>query len=203
MEDDEPSDQIVRKDAAAVGRTALGALAVGAFALGAFAAGAVALGVVAIGRLQIGDVRIGRLKVGELELPTSSVRDEESEIRRIIEDWAKAVRGKDFPGILRRHHPDIVMFDVPPPFAIRGLEAYRKTWEPFFSWVREPVVFDIKEIDVTTGSDVAFAVAAMQCAGKEPEAGRPVLDFRLTIGLQKIDGKWTIVHEHHSVPAPE
>jgi ketosteroid isomerase-like protein len=27
------------------------------------------------------------------------------------------------------------------------------------------------------------------------------LYFRLTIGLRKIDGRWTITHEHHSVPA--
>jgi ketosteroid isomerase-like protein len=27
------------------------------------------------------------------------------------------------------------------------------------------------------------------------------LDFRLTVGLRKIDCQWTIVHEHHSVPS--
>jgi ketosteroid isomerase-like protein len=29
------------------------------------------------------------------------------------------------------------------------------------------------------------------------------LDFRLTVGLRKIDGQWTITHEHHSVPAED
>jgi hypothetical protein len=27
------------------------------------------------------------------------------------------------------------------------------------------------------------------------------LDFRLTVGLRKIDRQWTITHERHSVPA--
>ncbi|TAK61516.1 nuclear transport factor 2 family protein [Methylobacter sp.] len=27
------------------------------------------------------------------------------------------------------------------------------------------------------------------------------LAFRLTIGLRKIDGQWSVVHEHHSIPA--
>jgi hypothetical protein len=29
------------------------------------------------------------------------------------------------------------------------------------------------------------------------------LDFRLTIGLKREAGAWTIVHEHHSVPTIE
>jgi ketosteroid isomerase-like protein len=31
--------------------------------------------------------------------------------------------------------------------------------------------------------------------------GQNGLDFRLTVGLRKIDGRWVITHEHHSVPA--
>ncbi len=30
--------------------------------------------------------------------------------------------------------------------------------------------------------------------------GKP-LEFRLTMGLRKIGGKWRVVHEHHSLPA--
>jgi ketosteroid isomerase-like protein len=29
------------------------------------------------------------------------------------------------------------------------------------------------------------------------------LQFRLTMGLRKIDGQWRIMHEHHSLPAVE
>ncbi len=90
------------------------------------------------------------------------------------------------------------MFDVPPPFQLQGLAAYEKSWGPFFSWSAEPVVFDIKAMKIVAGNDVAFATAAMQCAG----AGEATpLDFRLTLGLRKIEGQWTICHEHHSVPA--
>ena len=39
----------------------------------------------------------------------------------------------------------------------------------------------------------------MIAKGKAPED----LDFRLTIGLRKIGDRWTIVHEHHSVPADD
>jgi ketosteroid isomerase-like protein len=30
---------------------------------------------------------------------------------------------------------------------------------------------------------------------------RELLDFRLTMGLRKIDARWRIMHEHHSLPA--
>ena len=93
------------------------------------------------------------------------------------------------------------MFDVPPPFKSVGLDAYRKTWDLFFSWSSGPARFEIQEMGVTAGADVAFAFATMGC--EEPGAdGKPEpLNFRLTIGLRKVDGQWVIAHEHHSVPA--
>lgn len=126
---------------------------------------------------------------------------DEDLIRTLIENWAKAVRAKDINKILAHHSPDFLMFDVPPPFESRGIEEYKKTWNTFFSWANEPVVFDIKKLDVTAGNDVAFAVALMQCFGTEKTGESILLDFRLTVGLQKIDDEWTIVHEHHSIPA--
>ena len=130
-----------------------------------------------------------------------SVSADEAAICKLVEDWAGAVRGHDLPAILRHHSADMLMFDVPPPFLSRGIDAYAKTWDLFFAWVRDPIVFDIKEMDITAGNDVAFVTAAMQCAGAQPGAKVEALDFRLTIGLRKVDGHWTIVHEHHSVPA--
>ena len=82
-----------------------------------------------------------------------------------------------------------------------GIEAYKKTWDLFFSWSRDPVVFDVSEMNVTAGNDVAFVTALMRCAGTEAGGERIALDFRLTIGLRKIGGQWVVMHEHHSIPA--
>ncbi len=130
-----------------------------------------------------------------------SVSGESAAVRNVIESWAAAVRRKDFEGILQHHSPNIVMFDVPPPFLSKGLEAYKKTWDLFFSCSGDPTVFDITTMAVTAGSDVAFAVATMRCTEPTATAERKELEFRLTVGLSKIEGQWTIVHEHHSVPA--
>jgi uncharacterized protein (TIGR02246 family) len=127
----------------------------------------------------------------------------ESQIRALIEAWAAAVRRHDYPGVLAHHEPDIVMFDVPPPLQSRGMDEYRKTWDLFFRYHTPGQTFDIEELAITAGEDVAFAVAIMRCVSAVPD-GPPQdggFPFRLTVGLRKIDGAWRIAHEHHSVPA--
>ena len=126
--------------------------------------------------------------------------DDAAQIRRRIEDWAEAVRRKDMDGILRDHAADIVMFDVPPPLLSKGIEAYEATWPLFFDASPTPPVFDIRELDITAGSDVGFAVALMCCV-VVADGQASDLDFRLTIGFRKVGGKWLFVHEHHSIPA--
>jgi uncharacterized protein (TIGR02246 family) len=127
--------------------------------------------------------------------------EDEAAVRGVIESWTSAVRRRDIEGILKNHSPDIVMFDVPPPFQSRGIDAYRKTWDLFFSCVGDTVRFDVIDMDITAGSDVAFVVAAMACTEPGSDGKPKPLDFRLTVGLRKIGGQWTIMHEHHSVPA--
>lgn len=132
----------------------------------------------------------------------NSAKDEAA-IRKLVENWASAVRRKDLDAILANHSPGMLMFDVPPPLESKGLEAYKKTWDLFFSWAHDPVVFNIKDMSVTAGDDVAFVTALMRCAGTEVSGQDIELDFRLTIGLRKIDNHWIVMHEHHSIPATQ
>jgi uncharacterized protein (TIGR02246 family) len=128
-------------------------------------------------------------------------KNDEQEIRELIERWAKAVRDKDFDGILASHSANILMFDVPPPFESSGIKAYRETWNLFYSCQPEPIAFNIQRMDVVAGADVAFVAALMQCEEKGENGELTKLNFRLTVGLRKIEGRWIILHEHHSVPA--
>jgi uncharacterized protein (TIGR02246 family) len=132
-----------------------------------------------------------------------NISDDEVAVRDLIEAWVDAVRRKDYDGILRSHAADFVMFDVPPPFESVGLDAYRKTWDLFFSCSGELVRFEIQEMDVTAGADVAFAFATMRCTTRGSNGKPEPLDFRLTMCLRRIDGRWVITHEHHSVPATD
>jgi uncharacterized protein (TIGR02246 family) len=127
---------------------------------------------------------------------------DEEKIRALIERWSEAVRNQDRAGIRQDHDAEILMFDVPPPFSSRGIEDYMATWELFLSSSEKPVTFNFTDIEVTAGSDVAFATAVGHCVDLDKAGQREPLDFRLTMGLRKAnDGRWIVTHEHHSLPA--
>jgi ketosteroid isomerase-like protein len=41
-------------------------------------------------------------------------------------------------------------------FNLGGGDAYRKSWEQFFPWFGDSGVFEISELSITVGDDVAF-----------------------------------------------
>jgi ketosteroid isomerase-like protein len=102
--------------------------------------------------------------------------------------------------ILAHHTDNIIMFDVPEPFQSLGIDAYRQTWDMFFKYTK-PGVFNIRQLQVVADENVAFCIATMKCSDKSDGGDFVPLDFRLTIGLTKINNQWMIVHEHHSIPA--
>ena len=124
---------------------------------------------------------------------------DEEEIHTLVRRWAEAVHAGDLDTVLADHADDIVMFDVPPPEAgVRGLDAYRATWPPFFEWQRSGAMFEIDSLDVTAGEYVAFAWALLRCGTEEELAREPDRRLRLTLGLRKEAGRWVVAHEHHS-----
>ena len=127
--------------------------------------------------------------------------DDEQEIRELIHRWATAVHAGDLDVVLADHSEDIVMFDVPPPNeGVRGLDAYREIWPPFFEWQRSRASFEIESLDVTAGQDVAFAWALLRCGTEDEFREDPDIRLRLTIGLRKNGERWVVTHEHHSFP---
>jgi uncharacterized protein (TIGR02246 family) len=134
--------------------------------------------------------------------PKKTSTADEKEILALVERWSKAVQEEDRARIREAHDVDILMFDVPPPFSSRGIDAYMTTWETFFESAEKPVMFHFTDVEITAGSDVAFATAVGHCVTTDKTGQREPLDFRLTMGLRtNDDGRWIITHEHHSLPA--
>ena len=131
----------------------------------------------------------------------TSTGEDRAAIEDLVRRWALAVHTGDLETVLAGHADDIVMFDVPPPEdGVRGLDAYRDTWPPFFEWQRSGAVFEIVELDVTVGTDVAYAWALLRCGTADELGKAPANRLRLTVGLRKQDGEWVVAHEHHSFP---
>ena len=128
--------------------------------------------------------------------------DPEQQIRILIEEWAAAVHRGDINGVVADHSKDIVMFDVPPPYeGVRGIDAYRETWPPFFKWQAQGASFEIVSLEITAGDDVAYAHALLRCGTQQELADHPQNRLRLTLGLRNEGGRWVVAHEHHSFPS--
>jgi uncharacterized protein (TIGR02246 family) len=120
-------------------------------------------------------------------------------VRATVERWVDAVQARDLDGVIDRHGEDIVMFDVPPPEAgRRGAEAYAASWPPFFDWIAQGARFELDELHVEAGADVAFAWALLRCGTEANLRDAPDRRLRLSFGLRRRDGEWHVLHEHHS-----
>jgi ketosteroid isomerase-like protein len=125
---------------------------------------------------------------------------DEAQIRTLIEDRAKAVRAKDINGALANIALDVVSFDVVNPLQSIGSAAARKRAEEWFSSFQGPIGYEIRDLSITTGNDVAFCHFLNRVQATRTDGGELDMWWRATICYSKIDGKWMVTHEHSSVP---
>ena len=126
---------------------------------------------------------------------------DEQAIRDVFTRWVEAIQKQDLDGVVADHDRHIVMFDVPPPYdGVRGMDEYRKSWPPFFEWIDQGAQFQLLELDVVAGADVAFAYALLRCGTQAEFDANPGNRLRVTVGLRKVRGRWVVAHEHHSFP---
>ena len=124
---------------------------------------------------------------------------DEAQIRRRIEEWAKALRAKDLDGVMSHYAKDIVVFDLAPPLQHRG-DAVRKGLAEWFPTFQGPIGFEMRDLTVTAGGDVAFSRSLNRISGKRTSGETTDVWVRSTVCFRKIDGEWKVVHEHASVP---
>ena len=130
----------------------------------------------------------------------ASYTTEESQIRVLIDDRVKAVRAKDAVALVANHAPEVVTFDVVDPLQNVGTDTVKQRAERWFASFQGPIEYEIDELCITRGEEVAFchflnSVRGTATAGKQID-----IWWRATMCCRKIDSKWTIVHEHDSVP---
>jgi uncharacterized protein (TIGR02246 family) len=134
-------------------------------------------------------------------MTTGSTRaDDEAQIRKLIDDWAKAVHGKDVDEVVSHYAADVVTFDLAPPLQYPGADALRKSLAAWFSTFRGPVGYEMRDLSITAGDDVAFCRSLNRISGARTDGEATDVWVRATVGLRRIDGTWKITHEHASVP---
>ena len=127
-------------------------------------------------------------------------KNAEAEIKRVLEGGAEAVRARDLEGVMSIYAPELVAFDIVPPLRYVGADAYRKPWEEVFSSFQGPIGYEIHDLSITVGDDVAFAHSFNRLSATLPTGQKIGNWLRWTACFQKINGKWLIVHTQVSVP---
>jgi ketosteroid isomerase-like protein len=123
------------------------------------------------------------------------------EIKDVILDRAARLTAGDVAGMLAHHAPEVVEYSLAPPLGgpIDGRDP-----KPLSEWVatfEAPPRMAVTRLAVTAGDDVAFATSIdSMTATPRGTAEEFTLWFRVTLGLRRIDGRWLVTHEHHSVP---
>ena len=130
----------------------------------------------------------------------NSKASNEDEIRKLIDDWAAAIRARDVEHIMSCYAPDIVAFDVVPPLQYMGVDAYRKDWEGMMSMCEGQNNIEMRDLVIAAGEDVAFSHCLSHFTGKQISGNQIDMWMRVTVGYRRIDGRWLTVHEHVSAP---
>jgi ketosteroid isomerase-like protein len=126
--------------------------------------------------------------------------NDEAEIKRVIERGVEGIRAKDLDGIVSMYAPDLVAFDIVPPLQYVGADTYRKHWEAALSLFPGPVDYEIADLSITVGDDVAFAHSFNRLIGTMNNGQKFGNWLRWTACFRKINGKWLIAHMQASVP---
>jgi len=124
----------------------------------------------------------------------------EAIIRELIDGFVKAIRAKDINGVMSVFAPEIVSFDLGPPLQHGGGGIFMKRWQELFDLYQNSIYYEVRELSITAGDDVAFSHSLNRISGTMKDGRQTDRWLRWTAGYRKTNGKWLIVHEQVSVP---
>jgi predicted dithiol-disulfide oxidoreductase (DUF899 family)/ketosteroid isomerase-like protein len=130
----------------------------------------------------------------------ASRANDEARVRELIADWAAAVRVKDVDRVVAHYAADVVSFDLAPPLQYAGTEALRKSLAEWFATFQGLIGYDVHDLIITAGGDVAFCRSLNRISGRRTYGEETDVWVRATMGVRRVGGRWLIAHEHASVP---
>lgn len=121
-------------------------------------------------------------------------------IRSRLDGWAAAIRAKDAEAVLSFYVDDPLVFDLAPPLRRSGKPALRRALSEWFPTFEGPVGWDLRDLDVAAGDELAFCSSLVRIGGTRTDGEETDVWARLTICLRNVGGEWMLAHEHSSTP---
>jgi len=98
---------------------------------------------------------------------------DEADIRRRVNELVEAIRAMDLESVTAICAPNLVSYDVGPVLRQTGAEAKRKNWVQAFAMFQSPLGYEIRDLEITVGDEVAFGHSVNRLSGtiKKAEVG--------------------------------
>jgi len=134
-------------------------------------------------------------------MTTATVTTAGEQIRALLNERAAAITARDARRAVAHYAPEVVSFSLAPPLRYggdevrdpAGIEVWFQTWDG-------PIGYDIGDVVIEAGDDVAFCHGLTHMTGTKTDGERVDLWFRSTVGLRRTAAGWRITHEHDSTP---
>src|SRR2546429_4198034 len=121
----------------------------------------------------------------------------ETQIRKIITDWTAAQCAKDIDGVMWHYAPDVTVFGLTPPLLTQGAASWRSVWEARLPHFPSGFQIEMRDLRIMVSGTVAVGHWFFRFAGVGTSHQAMQTWMRITVGYQKRQGRWQIVHEHY------
>jgi len=121
-------------------------------------------------------------------------------IQQLLDNFISALHDKNLEGVMSIYAPEVVAFDIGGPLQYQGADAVRKVWAAAFPMFQGPITYEIRDIDITVGDDVAFSHSFNRLSGTMITGQQFGPWVRWTACWRKINGAWLLAHHQVSVP---
>jgi ketosteroid isomerase-like protein len=128
-------------------------------------------------------------------------KQDEAAIQRRLDEWVMSLRDKNIEGVMSLYAPEVVTFDIVPPLQYLGAGALRNLWEEVFTVYQGPIGYELRDLSITVGDDLAFSHSLNRLSGTLTNGQKTGYWLRWTACFRKINSAWLIVHHQNSVPA--
>ncbi len=137
--------------------------------------------------------------------PSANAASDEEEVLQVATNFAKAFSTSNFDLMSSLHWKSPNMSKFFPgkegAFLLQGWETIGRDWKTNLEYPPGTYMLSPRNQQATMlGKDVAVATQYLIYIYSDPTTkGQTVSQFRQTLVVQKIGGKWLIAHEHTSV----
>ncbi len=133
-------------------------------------------------------------------MKTAQHRNDEAEIRDLIARWSRAVEAKDAAAAVAAYTPETVLYDAIPPYRTIGADGIRARWERAFPHFPERFRSEHRDLAIAVDGDVAFVHGMHRFVPDPADHPCGMTWMRVTACYRRIAGRWTVAHEHVSIP---